>query len=86
MADLQLASGRSINAPSDNPSGTADLVLNHDAQNQTDTFQRNIGDLQSKLQIADSVLGSAVSAVNQAISLGVEAGSAGSFCFAGSWG
>ena len=74
MADLQLASGRSINAPSDNPSGTAASVLNHDAQNQTDTFQRNVTDLQSTLQIADSVLGSAVSAANQAISLGVEAG------------
>ena len=74
VADLQLASGRSINAPSDNPSGTAALVLNHDAQNQTDTFERNVTDLQSTLQIADSVLGSAVSAANQAISLGVEAG------------
>jgi flagellar hook-associated protein 3 FlgL len=74
QADLQLASGRSINVPSDNPSGTAALILNHDAQNRTDTFQRNITDLQSTLQIADSALGSAVSAVNQAISLGVEAG------------
>jgi len=73
-SDLQLASGRSINAPSDNPSGTAQLVLNHAAQNQVDTFQTNISDLQTKLNTADSALSSAVTIINQAISLGVEAG------------
>jgi flagellar hook-associated protein 3 FlgL len=73
-ADSELASGRTINQPSDNPSGTAALVLNHDAQDSADTFQRNIGDLQNTLQIADSALNSAVTALNQAISVGVEAG------------
>ena len=73
-ADLELASGRSINSPSDNPSGIAALVLNHAAQSSTDTFQRNIGNLQSTLQIADSALNSAVGVINQAISLGVQAG------------
>ena len=73
-ADLELASGRSINSPSDNPSGIAALVLNHAAQSSTDTFERNIGNLQSTLQIADSALNSAVGVINQAISLGVQAG------------
>jgi chemotaxis protein MotB len=73
-ADLELASGRSINTPSDNPSGIAALVLNHAAQSSTDTFERNIGNLQSTLQIADSALNSAVGVINQAISLGVQAG------------
>jgi flagellar hook-associated protein 3 FlgL len=73
-ADIELASGRSINTPSDNPSGTAALVLNHAAQSSTDTFERNIGNLQSTLQIADSALNSAVGVINQAISLGVQAG------------
>ena len=73
-ADLELASGRSINSPSDNPSGTAALVLNHAAQSSTDTFERNIGNLQSTLQIADSALNSAVGVINQPISLGVQAG------------
>jgi flagellar hook-associated protein 3 FlgL len=73
-SDLQLASGQSINSPSDNPAGTAQLVLNKAAQNQVDTFQTNISDLQTKLNTADSALSSAVDAVNQAISLGVEAG------------
>jgi len=74
QADLELASGRSINEPSDNPAGTAALVLNHDAQSQVDTFQLNISDLQSTMQVADSALNSAVTVVNQAISLGVQAG------------
>lgn len=74
LADAQLASGRTINQPSDNPAGTAALVLNHAAQSQADTFRQNIGDLQSKMQIADSALGSAESTIQQAISVGVEAG------------
>ena len=73
-ADSQLASGRTINQPSDNPSGTAALILNHDSQSSADTFQRNISNLQSTLQVADSALNSAVTALNQAISVGVEAG------------
>ncbi|HTV59244.1 MAG TPA: flagellar hook-associated protein FlgL [Verrucomicrobiae bacterium] len=74
QADLEIASGRSINSPSDNPAGAAALVINQAAQDQTDTFQSNVSDLQSRLQIADSALGSAVTAIEQAISLGTEAG------------
>jgi len=73
-ADLQIASGRTINQPSDDPTGTAALVLNHVAQAQNDTFQRNISDLQTSLSTADSALNSAETIINQAISLGVEAG------------
>jgi flagellar hook-associated protein 3 FlgL len=75
QADQQIASGRTINQPSDNPTGTAALILNHAAQGQTDTFQVNVSNLQDRLQTADSALSSAVTAINQAISLGVEAGS-----------
>ena len=74
QAVLELASGRSINQPSDNAAGTSALILNHAAQSQTDSYQQNVSDLQSKLQIADSSLNSGVTAINQAISLGVEAG------------
>ncbi len=74
QSDLELASGRSINEPSDNPAGTSALILNHAAQAQNDSYQQNVNDLQSKLQIADSSLTSAVSVINQAISLGTEAG------------
>jgi flagellar hook-associated protein 3 FlgL len=72
--DAELASGQSINAPADNPAGVEALILNHAATAQSDTFQQNINDLTDRLQTADSVLGTAVTAVNQAISLGVQAG------------
>ncbi|HTV66810.1 MAG TPA: flagellar hook-associated protein FlgL [Bryocella sp.] len=74
QADQEIASGRSINQPSDNPAGTSALILNHASQSQTDTFQVNVSSLQTRLQTADSALSSAVTAINQAISLGVEAG------------
>jgi flagellar hook-associated protein 3 FlgL len=74
QADQEIASGRTINQPSDNPAGTAALILNHAAQSQADTFQMNTSNLQDRLQTADSALNAAVTAVNQAISLGVEAG------------
>lgn len=73
-ADQQIASGRSISQPSDDPAGTAALILTHSTQAQTDTFQVNVNNLQSRLQTADSALNSAVATINQAISLGVEAG------------
>ena len=74
QADEEIASGRSINQPSDNPAGTAALILNHASQSQTDTFQVDVNSLQTRLQTADSALSSAVTAINQAISLGVQAG------------
>lgn len=74
QADAELASGRSINEPSDNPSATAALILNHAEQANADTFQTSIGSLQDTMNVADSALNSAVNVINQAISLGVEAG------------
>src|SRR5580698_6651310 len=74
QADQELGSGQSINAPSDDPTGTLALILNHAAQAQNDTFQSNVGDLTTRLQTADSALNSAVNVINKAISVGVEAG------------
>ena len=74
QAELEIASGRSINSPSDNPAGAAALVINQASQDQNDTYQSNVSDLQTRLQIADSALGSAVTAIEQAITLGTEAG------------
>jgi flagellar hook-associated protein 3 FlgL len=71
---LELSTGRSINSPSDNPVGTAELVLNLSATAQNDSFQQNITDLQTRMQTADSALNSAVDVINQAITLGVSAG------------
>ena len=68
----QLASGRSVNSPSDNPAATAALVLNQTQAGQNDTFQRNINSLQGMYQTADSTLSSAVQLMTKAISLGTE--------------
>jgi flagellar hook-associated protein 3 FlgL len=73
-ANLQLASGQSINFPSDNPAGAADLVLNHAEASQIDQFQKNITSLETTLQIGDSTMTSVVEAFTQAVSLGVEGG------------
>jgi flagellar hook-associated protein 3 FlgL len=74
QANQELASGQSINEPSDNPAGTLALILNHAAQAQNDTFQSSVTGLTTQLQTADSALNSAVNVINQAISVGVEAG------------
>ena len=74
QADLEIASGKSINVPSDNPGGAAALVINQAASTQVDTYQANVNSLETRLQAADSVLGSAVTAITSAISAGVEAG------------
>lgn len=69
----QLGSGQSVNAPSDNPSATAAVILNHAQSSQDDTFLRDIGSLQGMYQTADSTLSSAVQLMTKAISLGTEA-------------
>lgn len=71
----QLATGKLINMPSDNPGGASALVQNQVAQEQNDQFQQNTSALEGLMQTADSTLNSVVESLNQAISLGVEGGS-----------
>ena len=68
----QLASGKRINRPSDDPAGAATLTHIQDRSNQDDSFLRSMGDVQGQYQTADSTLNSAVLALQRAISLGVE--------------
>ncbi len=68
----QISTGRQVNQLSDNPAASAEVVLNHVQSNQDDQFLRNISSLQSQGQSIDSTLSSAVQAMTQAISLGVE--------------
>jgi flagellar hook-associated protein 3 FlgL len=70
--ELQIASGLSINVPSDNPAGAAVLVQNADQTAQADQFQRSIGSIQGEIQNADSALSSVITSLQQAISVGVE--------------
>lgn len=69
---LEISSGQSVNAPSDNPAAAAALVENADQTSQADQFLRSIGSVQGELQNADSTLNSVTTALQQAISLGVE--------------
>jgi flagellar hook-associated protein 3 FlgL len=68
----EIASGQSVNSPSDNPAAAAVLVQNADQTSQADQFQRSIGSIQGEMQNADSAISSVISALQQAISLGTE--------------
>jgi len=73
----ELATGRSVNMPSDNPSAAAADVQNQALQGQNDQYLQNTTNLEGTLQTADSALSSVVTALNQAISLGVQGGNGG---------
>src|SRR5437762_9598626 len=68
----QVASGRRVNLPSDDPTAAAVLVGNHARADQTDQYLRSITSVQGELQTADATLNSAVTALQRAISLGVQ--------------
>jgi flagellar hook-associated protein 3 FlgL len=68
----QISSGRKVNQLSDNPAAAAEDVLNHVQASSDDQFLQNAASLTSQGQAIDSTLSSAVAAVTQAISLGVE--------------
>ena len=68
----QISSGQSVNEPSDDPAAAAALVVNADQTSQADQFLRSIGSVSEELQNADSTLNSVTTALQQAISLGVE--------------
>jgi flagellar hook-associated protein 3 FlgL len=70
--EQQIASGQAVNVPSDNPAAAATLVQDADQTSQADQFQRSIGSVQGEIQNADSALSSVTTALQQAISLGVE--------------
>lgn len=70
--EQQIASGLSVNVPSDNPAAAAVLVQNAEQTLQADQFQRSIGSVQGEIQNADSTLSSVITALQQAIDLGVE--------------
>lgn len=70
--ELQIASGQSINVPSDGPAAAAVLVRYADQTAQADQFERSIGSIQGEMQNADSALSSVITSLHQAIDLGVE--------------
>jgi len=68
----QVSTGQSVNVPSDNPAAAAVLLQNADETSAADQFLRSIGSIQGEMQNADSALSSVVTALQRAISLGVE--------------
>src|SRR5437016_4281537 len=71
-ATEQLATGRSVNQLSDNPSAVATLVGNHNQAGQDDQFLQNLSSLGTRFQVADSTLSSVVQVLTRAISIGTE--------------
>lgn len=72
QAIQELSTGRKVNQPSDNPAAVAGLILNNAQTSQVNAYLSNISSLQSSAQEADSTLNSVITALTQAISLGVE--------------
>ena len=70
--EQEIASGSSVNVPSDNPAAAASLIQNSAETSQADQFERSVGSIQGEIQSADSNLSSVVTALQQAITLGVE--------------
>jgi len=68
----QVASGQTVNEPSDNPSAAATLVTNANQTTEADQYLRSIGSIQGEMQNADSALSSVVTVLQRAISLGTE--------------
>jgi flagellar hook-associated protein 3 FlgL len=69
---LQISSGKTVNVPSDNPAAAAGLVQNAAQTSEADQFLRSIGSIQGEMQSADSTLNSVITALQRAITLGVE--------------
>lgn len=70
--EQEIASGQSVTEPADNPSAAAQLVQNASQTAAADQYERSIGSIQGEMQNADSALNSVITALQQAISLGVE--------------
>ena len=72
----QMASGRRVAKPSDDPAAAGSLVQVLSQSNQIDTYTQNATTLQSNLQLADSTLSSVVTALERASTLGINAANA----------
>jgi flagellar hook-associated protein 3 FlgL len=68
----EVSTGKSVNVPSDNPAASAQMVDNTMESANVDQYTQNVTGVLSTVQSADSALGSVVSALTQAVSLGTE--------------
>jgi flagellar hook-associated protein 3 FlgL len=68
----QVATGKSVTVPSDNPAASAEMVQNTIESGNVDQYTQNVSSLLSNVQTADSALSSVISSLTQAVSLGTE--------------
>jgi len=69
---LQMTTGLRVNSPADDPSAAAREVGIRSQSDACDQYLRSIASVSAELQTADSALSSGVSALQRAITLGVE--------------
>ena len=74
QSELEISTGKSVNVPSDNPTASALLVENNDQATFTGGYLQSLSSVQGQFSTADSTLTSITSSLQQALSLGVEAG------------
>jgi flagellar hook-associated protein 3 FlgL len=74
QAALEIATGKSVNVPSDNPAAAALLVENNDQATFNAGYLQDVTAINGQLSAADSTLSSVQTALQQALSLGVEGG------------
>jgi len=72
IALQEVATGKKVTVPSDNPAAAADMVQNTIETANVDQYTQNVSTMLSMVQTADSSLGSVVTSLTQAISLGTE--------------
>jgi flagellar hook-associated protein 3 FlgL len=68
----QVATGKRVIVPSDDPGASADMVQNTISTANVDQYTQNVSSVLSTVQTADSALSSVVSSLTKAISLGTE--------------
>jgi flagellar hook-associated protein 3 FlgL len=68
----ELATGRRINAPSDDPVGTASVIQDTFQLSADTQYSSNVAALQGQLQVADSTLSNVVASLTQAVTLGTQ--------------
>lgn len=68
----QVATGKSVNVPSDNPDAAAAMVENTLQTANVDQYTQNVSGVLSTVQAADSALNSVVSSLTKAVSLGTQ--------------
>jgi flagellar hook-associated protein 3 FlgL len=68
----EVATGKRVEVPSDDPAASADMVQNSIEAADVDQYTTNVSSTLSMIQSADSALSSVVSSLTQAVSLGTE--------------